>query len=283
MLPGMRRGSSASGGHGPGAGGDAPGAGGDAPGSSGDAPGSSGGAPGAGGNAPGAGGGAPGAGSGAPGSSGDQYEPLPGLAGLPAWIWGRLPPAGKVGVALLPVVAVGLVLALGPGIEQGKEERASAEAERLERARAERVERQRREQQPRFARGEPAAASLPARRHLLAEASVAVRRDARARVQTGALSGPIRRVQCEPYPRTVDRPGAEENPSRRFGRYACLAVTAAFGATAEHEAGAIGHPYRVRIDFDSGRYAFCKVAGRAGEGSIGQAPVVRVPAACGGA
>jgi hypothetical protein len=255
MLPGMRRGSSPSGGHAPGSSGRAPGAGGKSSGATGNAS----------------------------GVSGDHYEPLPGLAGLPAWIWGRLPPAGKVGVALLPVVAVGLVLALGPGIERGKEERASAEAERLERARAERVERQRREQQPRFARGEPAAASLPARRHLLAEASVTVRRDARARVQTGALSGPIRGVQCEPYPRTVARRGAEEDPSRRFGRYACLAVTVEFGPSAEQGAGVIGHPYRVRIDFDSGRYAFCKISGRPGEGSIGQAPVVPVPAACGGA
>jgi hypothetical protein len=262
MLPGMRQGSSPTGGR---------------------APGSSGHAPGAGGKSSGASGNASDASGNASSVSGDHYEPLPGLAGLPAWIWGRLPPVGKIGVALLPFVAVGLVLALGPGIERGKEQRASAEAERLERARAERIERQRREQQPRFARGEPAAASLPARRHLLAEATVAVRRDARARVQTGALSGPIRRVQCEPYPRTVERRGAEEAPSRRFGRYACLAVTAAFGATAEHEAGAIGHPYRVRIDFDSGRYAFCKVAGRAGEGSIGRAPIVPVPAACGGA
>jgi hypothetical protein len=214
--------------------------------------------------------------------SGDRYEPLPGLTRLPAWIWRRLPPAGKVGVALLPVVAVGLVLALGPGIERGKEERANAEAERLDRARAERVERQRREQQPRFARGEPAAPSLPARRRLLAEAAVAVRHDARARVQAGALSGPIREVRCEPYPRTVARRGADEDPSRRFGRYACLAVTVEFGPSAEQGAGVIGHPYRVRIDFDSGRYAFCKISGRPGEGAIGQAPVVPVPPACGG-
>jgi hypothetical protein len=214
--------------------------------------------------------------------SGDRYEPLPGLTRIPAWIWRRLPPAGKVGVALLPVVAIGLVLALGPGIERGKEERASAEAERLEQARAERVERLRREQQPRFARGEPAAASLAARRRLLGEATVAVRGDARRRVQAGTLSGPIRAVQCEPYPRTEERRGAHQDPSRRVGRYACLAVTAEFGASAEHEAGAIGHPYRVQIDFETGRFAFCKVAGRAGEGSIGQAPLVPVPAACGG-
>jgi hypothetical protein len=212
----------------------------------------------------------------------DRYEALPGITRLPAWIWRRLPPAGKVGVALLPVVAIGLALALAPGIDRGKEERASADAERLEEARAERVERLRREQQPRFAGGEPAAANLAARRRLVAQTAAAVRGEARARVEAGTLDGPIRRVQCEPYPRTEDGRGAHQDPSRSVGRYACLAVTAEFGATAAHEAGAIGHPYRARIDFETGRYAFCKVAGRPGEGSIGQAPVVPVPPACGG-
>jgi hypothetical protein len=214
--------------------------------------------------------------------SGDRYEPLPGLTRLPAWIWRRLPPAGRVGVALLPVVAVALVLVLGPGIERDKQDRASAEAQRQEQARDARIERLRREQQPRFGRGEAAAASLPARERLVAETAAAVRDDARARVEAGALGGPIRKVQCEPFPRTVDGSGAHEDLSRSAGNYACLAVTTEIGATATHEAGSIGHPYRVRIDFESGRFAFCKVSGRAGEGSIGQAPVVHVPAACGG-
>ena len=214
--------------------------------------------------------------------SGDRYEALPGLTRLPGWIWRRLPRPAKVAVALLPLVAVALVLVLGPGIERGKEERASAEAKRLEQARAERVAHLRQQQAPQFAAGEPAAASLWARRRLLDDAALAVRADAHRRVRAGALSGPIRRVECEPYPRNVERRGAHQDLSRSVGRYACLAVTTAFGATPEHEAGQIGHPYRVRIDFDSGRYAFCKVAGRAGEGSIGQAPVVPVPAACGG-
>ena len=102
--------------------------------------------------------------------SSDRYEPLPGVTRLPGWIWRRLPAAGKVGVALLPFIAVALVLALGPGIERGKEERASAEAERLQQAQAERVDRLKREQEPHFARGEPAASSLQARRRLLTEA-----------------------------------------------------------------------------------------------------------------
>jgi hypothetical protein len=215
-------------------------------------------------------------------SDAGRYEALPGLTGLPSWIWRRLPRPVKVGVALLPFVAVGLVLALGPGIEEGKEKRASAQAERLAEARAERVERLRREQRPRFAAGEPAAASLAGRRRLLDRAAAAVFADARARVAAGGLDGPIRRVECERYPRTVDGRGAHEDTSQRFGRYACLAVTSEFAPGEANEGGMIGHPYRMRIDFGTGRYALCKVSGRAGEGSIGTTPLVPVPRACGG-
>jgi hypothetical protein len=211
-----------------------------------------------------------------------RYEALPGLTGLPSWIWRRLPRPAKVGVALIPFLVVGLVLALGPGIEQGKERRASAQAERLAEARAERVERLGREQRPRFGAGEPAAASLAGRRRLLDRGAAAVFADARARVAAGALDGPIRRVECEPYPRTVDGRGAHEDTSRWFGRYACLAVTSDFAPGEANEGGMIGHPYRMRIDFGTGRYAFCKVSGRPGEGSIGTTPLVPVPRACGG-
>jgi hypothetical protein len=220
---------------------------------------------------------------GAPGQSdAGRYEALPGLTRLPPWIWRRLPRPAKVGVALIPFVVVGLALALGPGIEEGKEKRASAQAERLAEARTERVERLRREQRPRFGAGEPAAASLAGRRRLLDRAAAAVLADARARVAAGALDGPIRRVECEPYPRTVDGRGAHEDTSQRFGRYACLAVTSQFAPGEANEGGMIGHPYRMRIDFGTGRYAFCKVSGRAGEGSIGTTPLVPVPRACGG-
>jgi hypothetical protein len=215
-------------------------------------------------------------------SDAGRYEALPGLTGLPSWIWRRLPRPAKVGVALLPFVVVGLVLALGPGIEEGKDKRASAQAERLAEARAERVERLRREQRPRFGAREPAAASLAGRRRLLDRAAASVVADAGARVAAGALDGPIRRLECEPYPRTVDGRGAHEDTSQRFGRYACLAVTSEFAPGEANEGGMIGHPYRMRIDFGTGRYAFCKVSGRAGEGSIGTTPLVPVPRACGG-
>jgi hypothetical protein len=212
----------------------------------------------------------------------DRYEPLPGVAGLPRWLWSRLPRPARVGLALLPVAVLAFALLVGPGIDESKEERAQAERERLERLAAERAERLRAEQRPRFRAGRPAGADLEARAALFAALGPAVEADARGRVAAGQLDGPVRAVECEPYPRSAAGGGAHLDPSEPSGRYACLAVTREIEATEFNEASAIGHPYRAMIDFGSGRYAFCKVSGRPGEGSIGRQQPVPVPAACGG-
>jgi hypothetical protein len=212
----------------------------------------------------------------------DRYQPLPGVAGLPKWIWQRLPRAGRVGLALVPVIVVALVLLLGPGIDESKDERAQAERERIAQLDAQRVERLRAEQRPRFARGAAAGGDLARRSALVEALPASVEADARRRVAAGSLDGPIRSVACEPYPRTVEGRGAHLDPDLRTGRYSCLAVTREIEATAGNEAAAIGHPYRAMVDFDTGRYAFCKVSGRPGEGSIGRQTLVPVPAVCGG-
>jgi hypothetical protein len=214
---------------------------------------------------------------------GDRFEPLPGIAALPGWVWRRLPKAGKAAMALLPFVVIALVIVLGPGIDRSKDDRARAQSERLARQRAERVARLRVEQRPRFGRGTPAGSDVARRTALLGEARAAVESDARRRVAAGSLDGPVRRVECEPYPRTVAGKGAHLDPAQATGRYSCLAITHDVPASERAEAAAIGHAYRVRIDFASGRYALCKIAGRAGEGSLGAAAVVTVPRACGGA
>jgi hypothetical protein len=217
------------------------------------------------------------------GHEADRYEPLPGIAGLPGWIWRRLPTAGKVAIALLPFLVIALVILLGPDIDRSKEDRARAQAERLARQRAERVARLRVEQRPRFGRGTPAGSDVARRTALLGDARAAVEIDARRRVAAGSMDGPVRRVECEPYPRTVEGTGAQLDPRRETGRYSCLAITRDVPAGERAEASAIGHPYRVKIDFTSGRYALCKVTGRAGEGSLGTSAMVTVPHACGGA
>jgi hypothetical protein len=212
----------------------------------------------------------------------ERYEPLPGVAGLPRWIWRKLPPPARIAVALFPVVALVVALLLAPGIDESKDERARAESERLARLRAERIRELRAEQRPRFHRSAPAGADVARRTALANSLPAAVTADARARAEQGSLKGPIRFARCEPYPRTVGGRGAELDPDRPTGRYSCLAVTRTVQASEHNEAALIGHPYRVMVHFDTGRYALCKVSGRAGEGSIGTQPLVPVPAACGG-
>jgi hypothetical protein len=218
-----------------------------------------------------------------PGRGGaDRYEPLPGIAGLPAWIWRKLPRPARIALALLPVAVVGLLLLLAPGIDESKDERARAERERREQATAEHLERLRAEQQPRFRRGEPAGENLARRAALVGAVPAAIEADARRRVAAGALDGPIRSVECEPFPRTADGRGAHLDPDEVRGRYTCLAVTSVVTANERNEAGVIGHPYRVMVNFDTGRYAFCKVSGRPGEFSIARQPFAPTPAVCGG-
>ena len=92
--------------------------------------------------------------------------------------------------------------------------------------------------------------------------AAAIATDARAR--TG---DEIRRTQCEPYPRTVERTGLTS------GRYACVAVTSEF------DGGVIGHQYRALVDLSSGRYAYCKVISQSGPE---RDQLVTTPRACGG-
>jgi len=212
----------------------------------------------------------------------DRYEPMPGVAGIPRWVWGKLPRSGRIALALLPFAIVGLILILAPGIDESKDRRAEAERQQRAEQTAERVAQLRAEQRPRFERGTPAGRDLAARATLVAALPIAIQADARERVAAGALDGPIRSVECEPYPRSVDGQGAHLDPSQTTGRYSCLAVTRAAPATEHNEASFIGHPYRVLVHFDTGRYAFCKVSGRPGEGSIGREIAAPVPEACGG-
>jgi hypothetical protein len=224
-----------------------------------------------------------------PSAPGDRYEPLPGIIDLPAWIWRRLSTPGKVALLLFPVLLIAVGLAIRPGIQESKEKRAQSEERRIERQRAAREARLREQQRPRFASGPAAADSVPGRERLVEAAGASVLADARARAASGELDGPIRGVSCEPFPRTVSGRGAEQDLSEPAGNYSCLAVTARFegsqgeqAAYAQSEAGLIGHPYRIRIDFETGRYAFCRVAGRPGEGSLQARQAVTVPRVCGG-
>lgn len=192
----------------------------------------------------------------------------------------------RVASALVLVVAIAIGVALLPGMLESKQERAQSERRERAQLRAERIRELEAEQRPRFRRSEsvaPAGASdrqrLAARAGLMDELSRAVLADSRRRVRRGELDGPVRRAVCEPFPRTVNGIGADRDLSRRSGRYSCVAVTAEFERGQASIGGVIGHQYRTLVDFETGRYAFCKVSGQAGPS---REQLVTTPRACGG-
>ncbi len=212
----------------------------------------------------------------------DRHEPLPGLIELPAYVWRRMPRGARVGAGLAVVAAAALVVLIAPSIERSKEEHARSQAERSARIRAQILERTRREQLPRFDRAAPAGGDLSSRHGLFASAAASIRADAAERAAAGEFGGPIDRVECEGYPPSTAEKPADEDPARRTGRYACIAVTSDIPATSGNRAGVVGHPYRMRIDFETGRYAFCKVRARPGELAIEAPAGVALSPACGG-
>jgi hypothetical protein len=195
----------------------------------------------------------------------DRYEPLPGFTELPAWIWRRLGSRGRTGVVVALVLAVAGTVVLVPAIDRARDQRSAAEQRTREVLHERRIRALEAEQRPHFGR-------VGARSHAAGvnEVEAAIVADARRRVGAGTLDGPIRRVECEPFPRSLN---PERLLARRRVRLACLAVTSAF------EGGALGHPYRALIDFATARYAFCKVSGRPDPTPD---PDVTTPRACGG-
>jgi hypothetical protein len=200
--------------------------------------------------------------------SSDRYEPAPEFTELPGWLWRRTSTALKfgAGVALVLVVAGTVAVAISSNRDAQR-----ARAVQIARAAAvhrEEVAKTRAEQKPRFGR------SHGTRTAMVAGLSGAILVDARARVRTGDLKGPILRVACERFPKTVG-----PLPRELDRRYSCVAVTAEIARSKGGEAGLIGHPYRALMHFETGRYAFCKVSARL---DPVKNPEVTTPAACGG-
>jgi hypothetical protein len=199
----------------------------------------------------------------------DRYEPVPGFAELPGWLWRRTSTALKVGagVALVLVAAGAVATALSSNRDA---QRARDEAaQRAAVVRREEVGKARAEQQPRLGRSRASGQTA-----MTADLSAAILADARGRVRAGELKGPILRVACARFPKTVGPPPRE--PDRR---YSCVAVTAEIARSEGGEAGAIGHPYRAFMHFNSGRFAFCKISARL---DPVKNPEVTTPSACGG-
>lgn len=204
----------------------------------------------------------------------DRYEPLPSLAGLPGWLWRRAGTGTRLTAGVTLLVAVAAAVVLVPAIAQSRRERAAEQGRAALAARAATTHRLQAEQRPHHG-----ISGHATRAATLRDTTAAILADARRRVAAGTLHGPILRVTCEPFPRTVGGVPPERDPSKRTGRYQCIAVTADIHGTQRNEAGALGHPYRALVHFTTGRYAYCKVGGRP---DPVKNPAVTTPRACGG-
>jgi hypothetical protein len=185
------------------------------------------------------------------------------------------------GVVLAVLVAV-IVLFAAPAIDRSKDRahrRDAAAQSALARRERRRVVA---EQRARVVTAPPhgAASSRAARIALLDGARHAIAADARARARAGRLQGPVSAVRCSPLPAgTTVRP--ELRPELRFGSYSCVAVTASIARSRLNDAGELGYPFRLAVDFRARRFGWCMVALPPGEGSA-SAPrdVTAPPAAC---
>lgn len=221
----------------------------------------------------------------------DRYEPLPSLVEIPAFLVRKIPPRARKPAAfaaavLLAAVAVGLVLSI-PAITETKGERAAAEAqverERVAQRAAElQAELRLREGRGPAARGLTGAEAIAARQALAARLAADVQADAASRVRSGEFTQSVGRVECERFPRGARGEDPAFDLSSRTGRYSCLAVTADAPRTASNRPSSLGYPYRALVHFPSGRFTYCKVSGRPGEGSLTREFPVRIPPACGG-
>ena len=206
-----------------------------------------------------------------PAPQNDRYDPLPGLLSVPGFLYRKLGPRGRIaakvggGVFLVAVTVAAIVLA--PRIAESNRERKAEERREAQAALAARVERLRAEQRPHRGRAEAGAS----RTAVLADLEAAVLADARAR----KLHGPSpSRVACEPLE------GA--NPDAARVAYDCIAVTSELPSGERSPGGVLGHPFRAVADYSAGRFTWCKVSGRPGEGSLTSGGLVRIPRACSG-
>lgn len=172
-------------------------------------------------------------------------------------------------VAACGAVAVAVILV--PRIGDIKREQAADERREEARYLRDRTKALEAEQRPR--RGAARArGSAPVLKGLQA----AIVDDVARRVRIGELETSVQRTDCEALGGTIRN-------GRPLDSYSCTAVTSDLPEGPDVSGGGvIGYPYRAVADLRSGRFTYCKVSGRPGEGSYTRGAVVRLPRACGG-
>jgi hypothetical protein len=204
---------------------------------------------------------------------------------VPPIPWRKVAIVAAVTVVVLGGAAAYAVPRIGESKREG-EKRAQADLARRKAAERRRIIT---EQRPRHGRATLPAENLSpseerrAREELLARVERDITADARRRAASGELDARARRTDCLPSPSSVKRLGGERDLSLRVDAYDCVAVTHDIRANEVQNAGTIGFPFRVVVDFRRFTYAWCKTNPSPGEAAIPDPrEVPRLPAACSG-
>jgi hypothetical protein len=189
------------------------------------------------------------------------------------------------GLALAGVIAAAILIL--PGVFDAKRD-SDARAAREQKAKvAAEVRRLKREQRPMRGRpaglrppGPTASASeqLAARRKLITALEGSILLDARARVQSGELDGPIARVECGPLHRNLANAGEDQDLRNTQGRYDCVAIKRDVVKNGK-VVGQFGHPFIATANFKRFTYVWCKDNKVPSEGGRPLAKVP-IPAVC---
>ena len=198
-----------------------------------------------------------------PQEPGDRYEPFPGLTKIPGWLWRRMGRGARMAAGVGAAVLVVGVILLIPVLSEVRRENRQEERRERAAALAADIKRVNAIQRPRTATGprdDPSAAVAALRARILVDSN-----------GRRGLSR-ARRVECT----LGDR-------KQHVGRYSCIAVTArVINADGDRAYGVTGYPYRAVVRFRTGALTWCKVVGRAGEGSLYSRNPTPVPRACTG-
>jgi hypothetical protein len=221
----------------------------------------------------------------------DRYEPLPSVGELPAFLLRKLSRRGRwlpwIAGALLVAAAAVVIVLLVPHNRSQVADRDAQAAQAAATRKAELRAKWTREAQPLYGRG-PATPdphgkeALAPRRALVAGLEQDVTADAAARARRGELEGRYRSTGCFTFPKGVDDPPPADDLASSVAIVECIAVSARVAPNELTTGSLIGQPYRARVDFRRGRYAFCKIVQQPGELAIQERPVIDIPRVCSG-
>jgi hypothetical protein len=189
--------------------------------------------------------------------------------------------AGVLAV-LVAFVAVASVLAVGDRDSRETRDRATS-ARVVSDLRAKMV----REQAPhrgaaphlRPPAGAPAAQQLAARRALVVAVERRITADARDRVKTGELEGPVLFTTCGPILKARDAVPDDRVLTRSVGRYDCVAIKDHVVNAQHQKVAELGNPFVAALDFKSYTYTWCRNTPAQGEHGVALV-FVRLDRAC---